>query len=166
MLLSLAGYRVLVVDDNQINRLIAREMIAGCGAEVDEADSGKQALELVLRAAGRPYQIILLDMRMPGIDGLETVRQIRTAQLPLEPVILMLSSDDLKPQLARLKDLQLDAYLVKPITRKELFEAIRRVLENASRSSANPIPGASDSRRGQQSCQQGDENPCGRRCSR
>lgn len=140
VLLSLAGYRVLVVDDNQINRLIAREMIAGCGAEVDEADSGKQALELVLRAAGRPYQIILLDMRMPGIDGLETVRQIRTAQLPLEPVILMLSSDDLKPQLARLKDLQLDAYLVKPITRKELFEAIRRVLENASRSSANPIP--------------------------
>jgi len=62
------------------------------------------------------------------------------AQLPTEPVILMLSSDDVKPQLARLKDLGLDAYLVKPITRTELFEAIRRLLKDANRHGANPIP--------------------------
>jgi CheY-like chemotaxis protein len=140
VVLSLAGYRVLVVDDNQINRLIVREMIASCGAEIDEAESGKQALEAVTKASRHPYRIILLDMRMPGIDGLETVRRIRAAHLPAEPIILMLSSDDLKPQFARLKKLQLDAYLVKPIRRRELFEAIRRLLKDANRRGANPMP--------------------------
>jgi two-component system sensor histidine kinase/response regulator len=140
VVLSLAGYRVLVVDDNQINRLIVREMMAGCGAEIEEAESGEQALEAVIKAVGHPYEVILLDLRMPGMDGFEVAQRIRAVHLPLEPIILMLSSDDVKPQLARLRDLALDAYLVKPITRKELFEAIRRLLENANRRSANPIP--------------------------
>ncbi len=52
----------------------------------------------------------------------------------------MLSSDDFRPQLARLKELGLDAYLVKPITRKELFEAIFRVIEDANRNSADTLP--------------------------
>ena len=140
VLRSLTGYRVLVVDDNQINRLIVREMMAHCGAEIDEAESGEKALEAVIKSVGHPYEIILLDMRMPGIDGLEVAQRIRALHLPIEPIILMLSSDDVKSQLARLKDLGLDAYLVKPITRKELFEAIRRLLENANRHSANPMP--------------------------
>jgi CheY-like chemotaxis protein len=137
VVLSLAGYRALVVDDNQINRLIIREMMCGCGAEIDEAESGHQAVEMVMRAGGRPYQIILLDMRMPGIDGVEVARRIRAADLPVEPIILMLSSDDVKPQLARLKQLELQAYLIKPITRKELFEALRYVLEDANNGRSN-----------------------------
>jgi PAS domain S-box-containing protein len=140
LVLSLADYRMLVVDDNQINRLIVREMMAGCGAEIEEAESGEQALEAVIKAVRDPYQIILLDMRMPGIDGLEVARRIRATHLPIEPIILMLCSDDVKPQLARVKDLGLDAYLVKPITRKELFEAIRRLLEKTNRRSAKPMP--------------------------
>jgi CheY-like chemotaxis protein len=58
----------------------------------------------------------------------------------MEPLILMLSSDDLRPQLSRLKELGLDAYLVKPITRKELFEAICRVIQDANRNSADALP--------------------------
>jgi two-component system sensor histidine kinase/response regulator len=140
VVLSLAGYRVLVVDDNQINRLIVREMMGSCGAEIEEAESGEQAVEAVLKAVRHPYQIILLDMRMPGIDGLEVVRRIRAAHLPIEPIILMLSSDNVKLQLPPLKELGLNSYLVKPITRKELFEAIRRPLEDANRRGANPMP--------------------------
>ncbi len=52
----------------------------------------------------------------------------------------MLSSDDLKPQLSRLKELGLDAYLVKPITRRELFDAIARVLQDANRNSSDALP--------------------------
>jgi PAS domain S-box-containing protein len=141
VVLSLAGYRALVVDDNQINRLIIREMMTGCGAEIDEAESGEQAVELVMTARSRAYQIILLDMRMPGIDGLEVARRIRAVHLPVKPIILMLSSDDVKPQLARLKELELDAYLVKPITRRELFEAIRHLVEDANRGSPNGMSG-------------------------
>jgi PAS domain S-box-containing protein len=137
--IDLAGYRVLVVDDNHINRLIIREMMAGCGAEIVEADSGEHAVELVMKAGHHPYEIILLDNRMPGIDGVEVVQRIRTAHLPVEPIIVMLSSDDVKPQLVRLKELALDVYLVKPITRKELFEAIRRLLENAGRLAAEAM---------------------------
>jgi signal transduction histidine kinase/CheY-like chemotaxis protein len=138
---SLIGYRVLVVDDHQVNRLIAREMMMSCGAEVGEAGSGEQALAAVHEAHdnGRPYRIILLDMRMPGMDGLEVARRIREDHLPVEPLILMLSSDDLKPQI-ELRDLALDAYLVKPITRKELFEAIYRILKDSNRESARPMP--------------------------
>ena len=139
---SLVGYRVLVVDDYQVNRLIAREMMMSCGAEVGEAESGERALAAVREArdSGRPYQIILLDMRMPGMDGLEVARRIREDHLPVEPLILMLSSDDLKPQVERLREVALDAYLVKPITRKELFEAIYRVLQDSNRDGARPMP--------------------------
>ena len=142
VVLSLVGYRVLVVDDNQINRLIAREMMTSCGAEVGEAECGEQALAAVHQAcnSGRPFQIILLDMRMPGMDGLEVARRIRDDHLPVEPLILMLSSDDLKPQIDRLRELALDAYLVKPITRKEVFEAIYRVLKDSNREDAKPMP--------------------------
>jgi two-component system, sensor histidine kinase and response regulator len=141
VLLNLDNYRVLVVDDNQVNRLIAREMITNCGAEVSEAESGGEALTAIRQAAheGKPYRIILLDMRMPDMNGLEVAQRIRQEHLPTEPLILMLSSDDLKPQLAKLKDLGLDAYLVKPITRKELFDAIGRVLQDANRNSADAL---------------------------
>jgi two-component system, sensor histidine kinase and response regulator len=142
VVLSLAGYRVLVVDDSQINRLILREMTAGCGATVSEADSGAAALAEMRQAkqTGKPYDIVLLDMRMPGMDGLEVARHIREQQLTLTPFILMLSSDDMKPQLTRLEELGLDAYLVKPITRKELFAAIHRLLEHAQRHSVDLLP--------------------------
>jgi CheY-like chemotaxis protein len=138
---SLAGYRVLVVDDHQINRLIVREMISDCGAEVSEAESGEEALAAVCesRDAGQPYRIILLDMRMPGMDGLEVISRIRAEALPVKPVILMLSSDDLKPELARLKELGVSVYLLKPVTRKQLFEAIHRALEEANQDKANAM---------------------------
>ena len=133
---------MLVVDDNQINRLIVREMITNCGAQVTEVESGEDALTAIRAAAdqGKPFRIVLLDMRMPGMNGLEVASSIRESHLPMEPLILMLSSDDLRPQLSRLKELGLDAYLVKPITRKELFQAISRVIQDANRNSADALP--------------------------
>ncbi len=116
IVLSLESYRVLVVDDNQINRMIVREMVASCGAKVIEAESGPQALDAIRNASleRNPFHIVLLDMRMPEMDGLEVARRIHEEHLPSEPLILMLSSDDLKPQLSRLRDLGLDAYLINP----------------------------------------------------
>ncbi len=148
LVLSLSGYRVLVVDDNQINRLIVREMVSSCGADVSEAESGEAALASIRQATavGQPYGIVLLDMRMPGMNGLEVAKIIRHEKLPTQPLILMLSSDDFQPQLARLKELGLDAYLVKPITRKELFEAIFRVIEDANRNSADNLPARGEER--------------------
>jgi CheY-like chemotaxis protein len=80
--------------------------------------------------ANRPFRIVLLDMRMPAMDGIEVALRIRRQKLPGQPLILMLSSEDFKPQLPRVRELGLDAYMVKPITRKRLFEAIGRVLSD------------------------------------
>ncbi|HLI79273.1 MAG TPA: response regulator [Candidatus Binataceae bacterium] len=143
-MLDLTGERVLVVDDNHINRLIVREMISHCGAEVTEAASGAHALEAMRLAleANRPFRIVLLDMRMPAMDGLEVARRIRRQKLPGQPLIMMLSSEDFKPQLPRVRELGLDAYMVKPITRKRLFEAIGHVLSEPG----HHAPGAAASR--------------------
>lgn len=129
-LLDLTGIRVLVVDDSAINREIAREMVVSVGAKVAEADSGAAALAAVRQAieSGEPFKLILLDMRMPEMDGLEVATRIRHEIRRDAPLILMLSSDDLTPQLSRLRDAGLNAYLVKPITRRELFQAISKVL--------------------------------------
>jgi PAS domain S-box-containing protein len=68
------GLRVLVVDDHPANRELARLYLAAVGAEVTEAASGADALRL---AAAAPFDVILLDLRMPGIDGLEVLRRLR-----------------------------------------------------------------------------------------
>ena len=123
LLPDLAGLRVLIVDDSATNREVAREMVVSIGAIVDEAESGPEALEAV-RAAweqARPFKLVLLDMRMPGMDGLEVALRVRQELQQAAPLILMLSSDDLTPQLNRMRDAHLDAYLVKPITRRELL---------------------------------------------
>jgi two-component system, sensor histidine kinase and response regulator len=132
---------VLVVDDNHINRLIVREMLTGCGAHISEAASGAEALEALRQAneANQAFKVVLLDMRMPEMDGLEVARRIRRQQLPTDPLVLMLSSEDYKPNSSHLREYGLDAYLVKPITRKRLFESITRVLEDARGNGARKL---------------------------
>jgi CheY-like chemotaxis protein len=129
----LSGVRALVVDDNSTNRLILREMLSSRGAEVDEAEDGPTALEHIKRArtGGIPYKIMLLDCRMPGMDGFQVAERIKAG--PEQGLtVLMLSSDDLKVQLTRARELGLDAYLVKPVRRADLFEAIQMAIANHS----------------------------------
>jgi two-component system sensor histidine kinase/response regulator len=137
---SLAGLPILVVDDNHINRLIVREMLSSCAADVTEAASGAEAIEALRRAneERQPFRIILLDMRMPQMNGLEVAHTIRNEKLLTEPLILMLSSEDFKPGSSVLRDYGLDDYLVKPITRRRLFDAINRVLNEARRGGVKP----------------------------
>jgi signal transduction histidine kinase/CheY-like chemotaxis protein len=138
---ALAGMRMLIVDDSAANREIARVMVVSIGAIVEEADSGAAALSAVHAACdqGRPFKLILLDMRMPGMDGLEVALRIRQELQQAAPLILMLSSDDLTPQIARLKEARLDAYLIKPITRRELFDAIAKILAQAQTAAAESV---------------------------
>ncbi len=135
---ELTRVKTLIVDDNATNRLIAREMISSRGAEVTEAASGEDALAAIRTAShvGQPFQLVLLDLQMPGMDGFGVARQIRLEPNPIRPVVLMLSSDDLKPQISGLHDLGLEAYLVKPITRKELFQSISAAMGMAHRDAA------------------------------
>ncbi len=132
---DLSGLRMLVVDDNAINRLILREAAASRGAIVREADCGGSAISELDRArdAGEPYRVMLLDCRMPGMDGFEVAHRVRSRPGGSELIIMMLSSDDLAAGRANLEGLGLDAYIVKPVKRQQLLESVARVLHRGER---------------------------------
>jgi two-component system sensor histidine kinase/response regulator len=138
---NLSGVRVLVVDDTATNRLIAREMLALEGAEIGEAEAGDQALAELerARAAGRPYQLVLLDCRMPGIDGIEVAKRMKhryETDRDRVPAVVMLTSDDLPERLVRLGEIGVNAYLVKPVRRSELMNAIARAMRTEGANNA------------------------------
>jgi two-component system, sensor histidine kinase and response regulator len=132
---ELDGVRILIVDDNETNQMILREIVRN-RASVTEASSGAEALaELArARAAGRPYRLMLLDYRMPGMDGVEVARKaiedgfVRASAGGQDTIILMLTSDDLNFRLARMREAGLHTYLIKPVKRAELLEKIGLLL--------------------------------------
>jgi len=123
---TLEGLRVLVVDDNATNRLILTEILSRRGASVVEADGGESALRewKDAEAHGMPHQLVLLDCRMPTMDGFKVAERLKTESGGAEPIILMLTSDDLHPKLQRMRQLGLKAYVIRPVTSSELLRAI------------------------------------------
>ncbi len=121
------GMRVLIVDDNATNRLILEETLRRCACVTDTAAGGAAALAMLTQAAqaSAPYELVLLDAMMPGIDGLELVRRIG-ANGPIPPGrIIMLSSTDDAEYLAAARGLGLRYLLRKPVGRPELMRALR-----------------------------------------
>jgi|GEM_PF-285684 len=133
--LDLTGCRLLIVDDTEVNRLIVKEMLAQTGATIEEAAGGEEALAKVASAQawGKPFTLILLDCRMPDIDGFEVARRLlastQKGELSNPPLILMLTSDCLNAELKRVREWGIASYLVKPIRRDDLFRPIADTLK-------------------------------------
>lgn len=117
--------RILVVDDQpQIRRVMKTTLVAN-GYEVDEARTGEQALE---KLRGEHYDLVLLDMNMPGIDGLETCRAIRAARPGPDLAVIMLTiRSDERDKVAAL-DAGADDYVTKPYSTPELLARIRAAM--------------------------------------
>ena len=115
--------RVLVVDDDpNVLRVMKRGLVyAGYG--VDEADSGERALA---SARDRPPDLVILDVMLPGLDGLEVCRRLRTAS-PQLPILLLTARDRVPDRVAGL-DAGADDYLVKPFAFDELLARVRALL--------------------------------------
>jgi PAS domain S-box-containing protein len=143
---NLAGMRVLVVDDTAANRMILEDALISRGVLVTCVASGQAALDEIDRAAaaGDSYRVMLLDCRMPAMDGIEVAARIRSRGLaPADrPIILMLTSDDLSETIARARAVGVETYLIKPIKRADLFEALDRALGAAGASTHTATPSA------------------------
>jgi signal transduction histidine kinase/CheY-like chemotaxis protein len=138
--IDLKGQRLLIVDDNTTNRTILQHQVAAWGIRADGAASGQLALDMLRTAAMRdaPYDLALLDMQMPGMDGLELARTIKAdpalATLPL----VMLTSITQRGHEELVQQAGIAAYLTKPVRQSHLFDCLTLV-----KGTAAPAVGAS-----------------------
>jgi PAS domain S-box-containing protein len=129
---ELLGVRVLVVDDNASAREILSVMAKTFGLEVDAAWDGKQALEMIAAAEKQelPYDLVLMDWKMPGMDGVETVQRLQDEHLTQAPAVIMVTAYGREEALgsAEQRGVVLKTALTKPVTPSTLLEAIGEVL--------------------------------------
>jgi CheY-like chemotaxis protein len=123
---SLDGLRVLAVDDNATNRRILEQMLRSWNMKPTVAESGEAALLAVSTAAdaGAPYSLMLIDARMPGMDGFAVVEHITRDPRIQGLAIMMLSSADQRGDVARCRELGISVYVTKPVKQSQLLDAI------------------------------------------
>ncbi|OSM04051.1 putative PAS domain-containing protein [Magnetofaba australis IT-1] len=118
---ALAGARVLVVEDNEINQQVAREMLERAGIEASTASDGQEAVD---KALANPYDCILMDIQMPRLDGYQATRQIRLRKpsdaLPILAISANAMTSDREESLAA----GMDDHLCKPIEPEQLYAAL------------------------------------------
>ena len=127
---SLAGRRVLVVDDNATNRRILREQLGHWGMRVAVADGGAKALALLRQAAasGATFDLAILDMRMPGMDGLALASAIKDLRTPGDLKLVLLTSFGQRGHGAEASRIGISAYLTKPVDEADLYDSLVEVL--------------------------------------
>jgi len=132
--------KILVVDDNATNRMILREMLSGWGALVTETGDGEHAIAELKHAMDSegPYKLLLLDCCMPGMDGFQVMKYIKENLNIADTTIMMLTSEHRSDDIARCKKLGIACYLVKPIKRSDLFEAITSTIGKAEMVAEEP----------------------------
>ena len=121
---TLEGLRVLIVDDNRVNRRVIHQHICSWGMRNGSYASAEEALAAVLeaRASGDPYHIVIADYHMPGIDGVMLAQQLR--ELPEELVYVLLTSVGHWKEHASLPDGLIDACLTKPVRHRKLMDTL------------------------------------------
>jgi two-component system, sensor histidine kinase and response regulator len=127
---SLQNRRALVVDDSETNRRVLCEQLAAWGMRVAGARGGEEALE-ELRSAARdeePYELAILDMQMPRMDGMELARRTREDPLLRSVKLLLLTSMGVRGEGEESRRAGIEAYLVKPVRQSELYDALATVM--------------------------------------
>lgn len=131
---ALQGLRVLLVEDNDLNAEIAQFTLGRAGAVVTHAKDGESAVETFAASAPHEYDVVLMDIMMPGIDGLEATRRIRAldredaATTPIIAVSANAFADDRRLS----REAGMDAHLSKPVSSGELVEALAHIAADAS----------------------------------
>jgi predicted ATPase/signal transduction histidine kinase/CheY-like chemotaxis protein len=122
----LRGARILLVEDNEINQLVAGEMLRGVGLAVDVAADGQQAVAQVQarHIENHPYDLVLMDMQMPVMDGVTATRRIRRRHTAQELPIVAMTANAMPLDRARCLDAGMNGFVTKPVNADELWQAL------------------------------------------
>ena len=136
---DITGRRILLVEDNELNREIAGEFLLEMGVKVDYAADGKEAVERVENVAAGYYDLILMDIQMPVMDGYEATKAIRGLQDPARasvPVVAMTANafdEDRKNALA----CGMNEHIAKPVDQKKLRQVIEKLMQGSAKPEGN-----------------------------
>ncbi|MBD1388330.1 response regulator [Neiella sp. HB171785] len=127
---DLDDLNILIVDDNSSSRLILRNMLETFGFAIDEATNGTDAIAMIEAAdKSNPYGLVLMDWRMPGIDGIETARQIQNdPKLQSAPTVIMVTAYGREEAQLEAKDVNLAGFLSKPVMPSTLLDTMLQAL--------------------------------------
>lgn len=131
---AVRGLRVLLVEDNELNAEIAQFTLDRAGAIVTHVKDGESAVETFAASAPHEYDVVLMDIMMPGIDGLEATRQIRALEredAATTPIIAV-SANAFAEDRRLSREAGMDAHLSKPVSSQELVEALAHIAADAS----------------------------------
>lgn len=118
--------RVLFIEDDRMNRRVVKDMLDVAGAVMTEAESGEEGLELL---DANEYDILLVDLRMPGMDGMTAIRHVRARGDAKAGVPVIVVTADTAPDLReRCLEAGADDVLFKPVAMEALFDSMGRVL--------------------------------------
>lgn len=115
------GLKVLVVEDNPINQEVCQDILELMGCVVTVTADGTEGVKLAFENS---YELILMDILLPGIDGYEATRQIRAASLSSRPIIIALTASSLDGDKGKSSDAGMDDYISKPMEAGQLEEAL------------------------------------------
>jgi len=128
---NIQGKRILVVDDNETNRKILRTYLTSWRCDAEEAENGRQAMEMMIRAAetASPFDMAIIDYLMPQMDGETLGKEIKAHPRLGGTRLILLTSRGIRGDAARAKNAGFDAYLTKPIRQSQMFNAIISVFD-------------------------------------
>ena len=141
--IDLKGLRILVVDDNATNRLIVNRMLTPWGAAVTEVFDARDAIreiQRMIRFDEKPYDLIVIDRHMPGMDGFELAEFIHDDPRLNVSKMIMMTSDSFDIDMARVQKFGVSGHLVKPIKNSDLKECIIRALQLERPKEEKPAP--------------------------
>ncbi len=122
---DLSGFKILVAEDNQVNGMVVTQMLAKWGAEAKVVENGKLALE---EMTVNDYNLVLLDLHMPVMDGFETIREIRSHNGWQNIPVLALTADTFNHTHEKVIQAGMNGFIPKPFQQNQLYNQIREVI--------------------------------------
>ena len=120
------GARILVVEDNPLNLKLVRDVLGAAGYDVVSATSGEEGLR---EATAQPPDLVLMDLQLPGIDGVETMRQLRAGPLEDDVPVVAVTASAMAEDQANAARAGFDGYIEKPISVRALVDEVEAFLQ-------------------------------------